>query len=83
MLYLDDYVWNQECRNGERNVRNLGDGGQYFIPGNVAKHSGEYPQTFLGLFSNILGDSVKSVELLGWVAFRIVSNIHDGVLLQK
>ena len=45
------------------------------IPGNVAKHSGERRQIFRGMLP-IFG--VKSM-----VAFRILSNIHDGALLRK
>ena len=67
------------------------------IPGNVAKHSGECHQTFRGMSPNTPGNVVKHSgerrqtfqEMLpifgvkGRVAFRILSNIHDGALLQK
>ena len=45
------------------------------IPGNVIKNSGERRQTFQRMLP-IFG--VKSM-----VAFRILSNIHDGALLRK
>ena len=41
-----------EC--GER-----GEWGECYISGNVAKHSGEYPQTFQGISSNIPGNVFK------------------------
>ena len=47
-----------EC--GER-----GEWGECYIPGNVAKHSGECPQTFRGMSSNIPG---MSSNILGNVA---------------
>ena len=34
--------------------------GQCYIPGNVAKHSGECPQTFRGMSSNIPGNVAKN-----------------------
>ena len=33
--------------------------GECYIPGNIAKHSGEYPQTFRGMSPNILENVVK------------------------
>ena len=43
-----------ECGNGGR-----GGGGWCYIPGNVAKHSGERPQTLRGMSPNILGNVLK------------------------
>ena len=57
------------------------------IPGNIAKHSRSVLKTFQGIPANILGNVVdfwcEWRELLGRVAFRILSNIHDGTLLRK
>ena len=54
------------------------------ILGNIAKHSVECPQTYRGMSSNI-PENIANVwckwrKILGRVAFRILSNIHDGVL---
>ena len=67
------------------------------IPGNVAKHSGECHQTFKGMSPNIPENVIKNsgerqqtfqgmLQIFGVksrVAFRILSNIHNGVLQQK
>ena len=67
------------------------------IPGNVAKHSGECRQTFQGMSPNIPGNIIKNsgerrqtflgmlpiFGVKGRVAFRILSNIHDGAYLRK
>ena len=46
--------------NGIRGTRGMG---ECYIPGNVAKHSGECGQTFRGMSPNILGNVAKySVE---------------------
>ena len=45
------------------------------VPGNVIKNSQERRQTFQGM--------LPIVGVKGRVAFRILSNIHDGALLQK
>ena len=36
--------------------------GECYIPGNVAKHSGECPQTFREMSPNIPGNAVKHSE---------------------
>ena len=36
-----------------------GEWGECYIPGNVAKYSGEYPQTFRGMSPNIPGNVLK------------------------
>ena len=36
--------------------------GECYIPGNVAKHSGECPQTFRGMWPNIPGNVLKHSE---------------------
>ena len=67
------------------------------IPGNVTKHSGKCRQTFRGTSPNIPGNVIKNsgerrqtfqrmLPIFGvksMVAFRILSNIHDGALLRK
>ena len=64
---------------------------------NVAKHSGEYRQTLRGMSSNIPDNVIKNSgerrqtfqgmflisRVKGRVAFRILSNIHEGALLRK
>ena len=79
-----------EC--GER-----GEWGECYIPGNVAKYSGECHQTFRGMSQNIPGNVIKNsgerrqtfqgmlpiFVVKGRVAFIILSNIHDGALLRK
>ena len=71
--------------------------GECYILGNVAKHSGDCPQTFRGVLPSILGNIAKYSgeccqtfqEMLpifrvkGSVVFRILSNIHDRALLRK
>ena len=51
------------------------------IPGNVLKHFRECCQTFRGMLP-MFGVNENCWELLGRVAFRILSN-QDGALLQK
>ena len=77
--------------------REPGEWEEYYISGNVLKHSGKRPQTirknvlkhsgkcrqtFWGISPNIPGNVLKHS---GNVAnfFTILSNIHDGALLRK
>ena len=53
------YVYNQEYRNAERNEGGTWGIGEYYISGNVAKHSGEYHQMFRGMSPNIPGNVAK------------------------
>ena len=47
-------IQERETKCGER-----GEWGECYIPENVAKHSGKYPQTFLGMSLNISGNVAK------------------------
>ena len=83
-------LYSVECRQTFRGMTSN-------IPGNVAKHSGECRQTFRGMSPNIPGNVIKNsgerrqtfqgmlpiFGVKGRVAFRILSNIHDGALVQK
>ena len=66
------------------------------MSGNVTKHSGECHQIFWGMSPNIpanvakysgerrnIPGNVANFGVKGRVAFRILSNIHDGALLRK
>ena len=80
-----------------RESRQLFPGMSSNILRNVVKHSGEYRQTLQGMSPNIPDNVIKNsgerrktfqgmfliFGVKGRVAFRILSNIHDGALLGK
>ena len=61
-----------EC--GER-----GEWGECYISGNVAKHSGEYLQTFRGMSSNIPGNIAKHSGGCGQTFRGVSSNIPGNI----
>ena len=59
IIYFEKAMYknkNTETGNGMRGTRGMG---VCYIPGNVAKHSGECPQTFWGMSPNIPGNVLK------------------------
>ena len=64
-------------------MRERGEWGKCFIPGNVTKHSGECPETFRGMLLKILGNVLKhSGE--GLQTFRrMSSNIPKNVCVTQ
>ena len=83
-------LYSEECRQIFRGMSSN-------IPGNAIKHFGECRQTFHGMSPDIPGNVIKNsgerrqtfqgmlpiFGVKGRVAFRILSNIHDGALLRK
>ena len=91
-----EHLRNTGTGNGMPGTQGMG-GMSSNILRNVAKHSGEYRQTFRGMSSNIPDNVIKNSgerrqifqgmflisRVKGRVAFRILSNIHEGALLRK
>ena len=61
-----------EC--GER-----GEWGECYFPGNVTKHSGEYPQTFRGMSPNIPGNVLKHSRECPQTFRGMTPNIPENV----
>ena len=90
-------LYSGECRQIFRGMFSNIPGMSSNIPGNVAKHSGECHQILRGLLLDIPGNVIKNsgkrrqtfqgmlpiFGVKGRVAFRILSNIHDGAYLRK
>ena len=57
--------------------------GECYIPGNVAKHTGECPQTFLGLFPSIPGNvpkhSGECPQIFLGMSPNIPGNVFQGM----
>ena len=60
-------------------MRERGEWGECYIPGNVAKHSGECPQTFRGMWPNIPGNVLKHSGECRQTFLGVSSNIPGNV----